>query len=162
VFVDWKNANDYCLWLSKKEGKKYRLPTEAEWEHCCRAGTKTQYSFGDNDGELLRYGWINTNSQGKAQPVKELDPNPWGLHDMHGNVWKWCQDVYDPNYYQTSPKQDPPGPSAGRPRVVRGGSWTVAAVHCRSAFRGLLNPETRNGDYGLRVLLVLPAGPVRP
>jgi formylglycine-generating enzyme required for sulfatase activity len=176
VFVDWKNTNDFCLWLSKKEGKEYRLPTEAEWEYCCRAGTKTRYSFGDNEGELSRYAWISTNSQGNAHPVKELDPNPWGLYDMHGNVGEWCQDLYDMTpediahlwerpwsvYYKASPRKDPPGPAAGLGRMVRGGSWYNAPVFCRSAFRGHTGPDARGHQIGFRVLLVLPAGGVRP
>jgi formylglycine-generating enzyme required for sulfatase activity len=163
VWVDWKNAVDFCLWLSKKERKKYRLPTEAEWEYCCRAGTKTRYAFGDNEGDLPRYAWIAANSMGKPQPVKGLDPNPWKLHDMHGNVWEWCQDVYDPNYYKISPPKDPPGLSAGGQRVFRGGSWNSAPVHSRSAFRYHTDPGSRHDYVGFRVVLVPspPAG-VRP
>jgi formylglycine-generating enzyme required for sulfatase activity len=163
VLVDWKNANDFCLWLSKQEGKQYRLPTEAEWEYSCRAGTKTQYSFGDNVGDLPRYAWMSTNSQGKAQPVKGRDPNPWKLHDMHGNVWEWCQDVYDANYYKTSPPKDPPGPGAGGERVLRGGGWPHGPVTCRSTFRHHYGTGHRNDSLGFRVVQVPspPAG-VRP
>jgi len=142
VWVDWNNAVAFYLWLSKKEGEKYRLPTEAEWEYSCRAGTKTRYSFADNEGEIRRYAWIITNSRGKAQPVKGLLPNPWGLRDMHGNVWEWCQ-------------EDPPGPfTAGGGRVLRGGSWRLAPVYCRSAFRQRGAPGHRSHDIGFRAVLV--------
>ena len=95
--------------------------------------------------------------------MKQLKPNPWGLYDMHGNVWQWCQDSYDPNYYKTSPKQDPPGPPAGGGRVFRGGSWLCGPVDCRSAFRGHHAPGRRDYDHGFRVVLV-PSSPggVRP
>jgi formylglycine-generating enzyme required for sulfatase activity len=152
VFVTWNNAVDFCLWLGQKEGKNYRLPTEAEWEYSCRAGTKSRYSFGDNEGALLNYAWINTNSKGRTQAVKQLKPNPWKLHDMHGNVWEWCADVYDPNYYKSSPAKDPPGPSAGGSRVVRGGSWGDAPVRCRSAFRSHYSPGYRFNFFGFRVV----------
>ncbi|HTU18544.1 MAG TPA: bifunctional serine/threonine-protein kinase/formylglycine-generating enzyme family protein [Gemmataceae bacterium] len=162
VFVDWNNAVAFCRWLSKKQGKKYRLPSEAEWEYSCRAGSKTRYSFGDNEGDLLGYAWINTNSQWKAHPVKGLDANAWKLYDMHGNIREWCRDVYDANYYKSSPLKDPPGSSAGGQRVVRGGSWNHAPLHCRSAFRDRSPPGRRDHYIGFRVVLVVPAGGVVP
>jgi formylglycine-generating enzyme required for sulfatase activity len=158
VFVTWQNAVDFCIWLSQKEGKKYRLPTEAEWEYSCRAGTKTRYSYGDQETELLRYAWINANSQSRTHPVGGLEKNSWGLFDMHGNVWEWCQDVYDANYYKTSPKKDPPGPSAGGERVVRGGSWPDWPVDCRSAFRHHFDLGYSHDHLGFRVVLVSSPG----
>ena len=110
-----QNAVDFCTWLSEKEGKTYRLPTEAEWEYCCRAGRAgTRYCFGDDDAELGSYAWYAANSEGKTHPVGRKKANAWGLHDMHGNVMEFCQDLYDANYYKTSPKQDPPGGVAPR------------------------------------------------
>src|SRR5262249_51384102 len=120
VCVSWDDAVAFCNWLSNQEGTKYRLPTEAEWECSCRAGSKDRWCFGDNGGELLNYARIRSNSQFHPWPVAGLKENAWGLHDMHGNVWEWCQDKYDPNYYKTSPRKDPPGPSTGRGRVIRG------------------------------------------
>jgi formylglycine-generating enzyme required for sulfatase activity len=153
VFVDWNNAVAFCQWLSKKEGKKYRLPTEAEWEYCCRAGTKTRYTFGDNEEDLGSHAWFGANAANKAQPVKKLKLNPWKLHDMHGNVWQWCQDVYDPNYYKSRPPKDPTGPGADGERVFRGGSWADTPERCRSASRSHGVPGDRHGFLGFRVIL---------
>jgi formylglycine-generating enzyme required for sulfatase activity len=133
------------------------VPTDAKWAHSCRAGSTGRWSFGDNEGELLNYARIGSNSQGHPWPVAGLKQNAWGLHDMHGNVWEWCHDEHDPNYYKTGPPKDPPGPGGGE-RVFRGGSWSPRAVPCRSAFRGHNVPGFRNLDLGFRVLLVLPAG----
>jgi formylglycine-generating enzyme required for sulfatase activity len=144
VCVTWTDAVAFCDWLSKKEGEKYALPTEAQWEYCCRAGTQTKYSFGDDDQELVNYAWINRNAgqKKKTQPVGQLRPNPWGLYDMHGNVREWCADYYRSDYYQKSPKEDPPGPGDSEPfnraretRVIRGGSWFRTEGYCPSSFR---------------------------
>ena len=123
VCVSWNDAVEFCQWLSKEEGKTYRLPTEAEWEYSCRAGSKGRWSFGDDEGELWDYARVGGNSQNHAWPVAGLKANAWGLYDMHGNVEQWCQDLFDPNYYKTSPPKDPPGPAAGDERVARGGFW---------------------------------------
>ena len=163
VFVSWNNAVDFCNWLSKKEGKAYRLPTEAEWEYSCRAGKAgSRYCFGDDEAQLEDYAWYNKNSGGGTHPVGKKKPNDWGLYDMHGNAWGWCQDNYDPNYYKTSPPKDPPGPGAGGGRVARGGSWPFPPVYSRSAFRGYLPPDMRFNCGGFRVLLVSPPGGVQP
>ena len=163
VSVIWTNAVDFCTWMSQKEGEKYRLPTEAEWEYSCRAGTKTRYSCGDRDTDLLLYAWSRTHLQGWTHPVGRLKRNPWGLFDMHGNVREWCQDVYDPKYYESSSKKDPPGPSTRGGRVNRGGSWDSSPVHCRSAFRFHGIPHYRDKHVGFRVLLVpSSSGGVRP
>src|SRR5262249_5940693 len=123
VFVTWQNAVDFCTWLSEKESTKYRLPTEAEWEYSCRAGKgETKYCFGNEEAELAKYAWYRVNSGGKTHPVAKLKANDWGLFDMHGNAWEWCQDNYDPDYYSHSPKQNPPGGTGGD-RVFRGGAW---------------------------------------
>jgi formylglycine-generating enzyme required for sulfatase activity len=159
VCVSWNDAVEFCNWLSKEEGKTYRLPTEAVWEHSCRAGSKGRWCFGDDEGELLNYARIRSNSQRHTWPVAGLKANAWALYDMHGNAWEWCQDAYDANYYKTSPPKDPPGPAAGEP-VIRGGSWNNSSVACRSAFREHLWPGWRSNNLGFRVVLVVspPAG----
>ncbi len=154
VWVSWTNAVDFCTWLSEKEGKKYRLPTEAEWEYSCRAGTKTRFSCGDEETELLRYAWIGANSQRRTHPVGGLKRNPWGLFDMHGNVWEWCADWFDPEYYKRSLRQDPQGPENGERRVQRGGCWLDYGRNCRAAFRVNGAPGDRRDYVGFRVALV--------
>ncbi len=148
--VSWNNATEFCRKLSQKEGKKYRLPTEAEWEYACRAGTTTPFNFGSslngdnaNCSAIEPYG---TETKGKyverPTTVGSFKPNAFGLYDMHGNVWQWCQDWLGDDYYANSPKNDPQGPSAGSFRVIRGGSWGSFAVLCRSARRGVGAPRT--------------------
>ena len=98
-----------------------RLPTETEWEYACRAGTQTAYSFGDDVGQLGDYAWYPANSNSQTHPVGQKKPNAWGLYDMHGNVWEWCQDWYDETYYGQSPEKNPQGPGSGQYRLLRGG-----------------------------------------
>jgi formylglycine-generating enzyme required for sulfatase activity/serine/threonine protein kinase len=155
VCVSLKDAADFCNWLSKQEGKEYRLPTEAEWEYSCRAGSKGRWSFGDDEGELLNHARTFSNSKGHTWPVAGLKENAWGLHDMHGNAWEWCQDAYDADYYKTSPPKDPPGPRAGGARVCRGGSWYDPPAACRSAFRSHEDLGFRFDNNGFRVVLVV-------
>ena len=160
VCVSWNDAVEFCQWLSKQEGKTYRLPTEAEWEYSCRAGSKGRWSFGDNEGELWDYARVGGNSQNHAWPVAGLKANAWGLYDMHGNVEQWCQDLFDPNYYKTSPPKDPPGPAAGDERVARGGFWLWDdAWWSRSAMRHKHNPAGRANFIGFRVVLVVSPPP---
>ena len=135
--VSWHDAIAFCNKLSEREGLKpyyqldaatrsggegYRLPTEAEWEYACRAGSTTRYSFGDDAASLGEYAWFNGNSGGKTHPVGQKRPNAFGLYDMHGNVWEWCWDVYAA-YNANSPGADPDGPSGASGRVIRGGCW---------------------------------------
>lgn len=132
-------ANKYCEWLSAKTGHFYRLPTEAEWEYACRAGTTTVYSFGDNPVNLPEYAWFFENSNSKYQKVGRKKPNPWGLYDMHGNVAEWCLDQYDPNFYwqQNDKLSVSPWNKATQPypHVVRGGNWWDDPDRLRSAAR---------------------------
>ena len=161
VCVSWNDAVEFCQWLSKEEGKTYRLPTEAEWEYSCRAGSRGRWSFGDDEGELWDYARVGGNSQHHSWPVAGSKANAWGLYDMHGNVEQWCQDLFDPNYYKTSPPKDPPGPAAGDERVARGGFWLWDdAWWSRSAMRHKHNPAGRANFIGFRVVLVVspPAG----
>jgi formylglycine-generating enzyme required for sulfatase activity len=152
--VSWNDAKTFCDWLSDKEGKQYALPTEAQWEYCCRAGSRTKFYFGDDERALAQYAWYKANSEMKAHPVGQKVANPWGLYDMHGNVWQWTADWYAADYYQKSPKEDPPGPSAGEFRVQRGGAWYYD-VYCRSAHRfGRNTPSNRSTDFGFRVALL--------
>jgi formylglycine-generating enzyme required for sulfatase activity len=161
VFVSWNAAIDFCKWLSEKEGKTYRLPTESEWEYCCRAGKSGfRYCYGDDDAQLEDYAWYHKNSGGGTHPVGQKKPNDWGLHDMHGNAWEWCQDYYAQNYYKRSPVKDPKGPDVGGMRVHRGGTYKSHGLSCRSASRPSYPAD---GEYdGFRVLLVLPSGGFRP
>ncbi len=149
--VSWPQAAVFCNARSRREGLKpcydentakcdfeadgYRLPTEAEWEYACRAGTNTDYSFGNDTRRLGDYAWFADNAEKKTHPVGQQRPNPWGLCDMHGNVWQWCNDIYDKNYYKVSPDKKPRGPDSGKEYVLRGGSWKSSADECRSAYR---------------------------
>ena len=137
--VTWEAVQDFLKKLSKKEGKEYRLPTEAEWEYACRAGSTTRYYFGDDEAKLGDYATYKDQLHGKARPVGEKKPNAWGLYDMHGNVWEWCQDWYGP--YAKDAVVDPTGPAQGVVRVLRGGSAGATPLVCRSALRGGLVVE---------------------
>ena len=128
---------------------KYRLPTEAEWEWACRAKSIGRFSFGDDQARLKEHAWYNKNSAGKTHPVGQLQPNAWGLYDMHGNVWEWCQDWF--GSFTERPVNDPKGPGSGESRVIRGGSWTLDRGTLRSADRRSSNPDNRNGHIGFRV-----------
>jgi sulfatase modifying factor 1 len=150
--ITWNDAVAYCKWLSDQEKTTYRLPTEAEWEYACRAGTTTQYSHGDDYDELPKYGWLRKNADSKSHPVGTKLPNGFGLFDMHGNLFEWCGDYFDEKWYSTSPPNDPNGPSAGSYRVIRSGYWNNYASGCRSASRFKLS--TRNGNVGFRCVSV--------
>ena len=137
----------------KEAGRKYRLPTEAEWEYACRAGSTTSYSFGDSAKSLGEFAWFGENSERKIKPhpVGEKKANRWGLYDMHGNVWEWCQDWYAD--YPTGAVTDPQGPNGGSLRVLRGGGWFNDSADCRSAYCGKFDPTFRIRSIGFRVAL---------
>jgi formylglycine-generating enzyme required for sulfatase activity len=154
--LSWDDAVEFCRRLSelpaeKAAGNVYRLPTEAEWEYACRAGTTTKYSFGDDESELGDYAWYGVNSDQKTHPVGSKKPNAWGLYDMYGNVWEWCQDWYGD--YPSVSVTDPSGATSGSYRVGRGGGWFNTAGYCRSAYRNRCYPSGRRNDYGFRVCL---------
>jgi formylglycine-generating enzyme required for sulfatase activity len=155
--VSWHDAVEFCKKLSdlpeeKKAGRVYRLPTEAQWEYACRAGSKTAYSFDDEEGLLPEHGWFDRNSSGRTHTVGLLEPNAWGLYDMHGNVWEWCSDGYEK--YPKGAVSDPTGPKEGSRRALRGGSWDFQAAYCRSGLRLGNGPSYRGiNDYGFRVAL---------
>ncbi|MGC4004384.1 MAG: SUMF1/EgtB/PvdO family nonheme iron enzyme [Pirellulales bacterium] len=169
VNVTWNDAVAYCKWLSEKEEKPYRLPTEAEWEYACRAGGKGLYYFGDDPEQLAKHAntgdktgkayfgdyWENTIAADDGfrytAPVGSFPANPFGLHDMHGNVWEWVSDYYDENYYKSSPTDDPKGPAEGRLRVRRGGAWHTSPLWVRASFRNWNTPVTRYLNLGFRV-----------
>lgn len=148
--VSWDDAQEFLRRLGEKDGKPYRLPTEAEWEYAARAGTTTAYCFGDDPKLLREYGWYDENSGGRARAVGQLEANAWGLHDVHGNVWEWVQDWYADNYYQQSGLIDPKGPEEGQYRVVRGGSWNDDALDLRVSVRRWVDPGYRFVSIGFR------------
>jgi formylglycine-generating enzyme required for sulfatase activity len=168
--VSWEDAVAFCKKLSalpaeKAAGRVYRLPTEAEWEYACRAGTTTAFAFGDAlsstqanfDGAQPYGGAKKGPALGRTCPVGSYKANAWGLHDMHGNIWEWCNDWQDASYYGTGPMKDPQGPATGKTRVSRGGAWGFGATHCRSAYRGHDDPAGRYNNTGMRVVCVVPA-----
>lgn len=153
--VSWDDAQEFIRRLNAKEGgNSYRLPTEAEWEYAARAGTTPVYSFGDDRRDLDRYAWHGEDfAEGGTHPVGEKLPNPWGVFDVHGNVWEWVQDWYSDSYYAQSPSNDPQGPASGRQRVVRGGSWHQTATSWRSSSGKAYNSDYRGISIGFRVLM---------
>ena len=179
----WSDAVKYCNARSKAESLEpcydlntwkcnfdangYRLPTEAEWEYACRAGTTTAYFFGDDESKLKAYAWYEDNSGGRPRPVSQKPANPWGLYDMCGNVWEWCNDFYKVDYYQESPKENPRGPESGETKVLRGGAWKFSAESCRSGYRYNENPGYSDvcfgyDIYGFRCVRNAPAAAASP
>jgi formylglycine-generating enzyme required for sulfatase activity len=168
--VSWNDAGKFCEWLSVKEHQKYRLPTEAEWEYACRAGTRTRFWSGDDPESLVKIANTYDKSTSRIQPeyaayalksddgfeftapVGRYQPNAFGLYDMHGNVWQWVSDFYTPDYYTRSPVDDPQGPPSGRGHVRRGGGWASWSLYCRSSFRNRNTSESRYFNLGFRVL----------
>ena len=169
--VRWAEAVAYCAKLTVQEraagrlpvGYEYRLPTEAEWEYACRAGTTTAFSFGNDESQLGEYAWYDANSGRTSHPVGQKKPNGWGLYDMLGNVVEWCQDkrlTASHGNYPGGSVTDPQGPPTGSRRLVRGGGWQVEAWYCRSADRGLsLVPGVRHGVVGFRPVLAPTTNP---
>jgi formylglycine-generating enzyme required for sulfatase activity len=154
--VSWDDAVEFSKKLSQKEGKTYRLPTEAEWEYACRAGTTTKFSFGDDESQLGDYAWYKQNSGSKTHSVGTLKPNAWGLYDMHGNVWEWCLDFYAKDWYSKGPAENPLNESHGdkNSRVIRGGGWLYdSSILCRVSDRIGDHPYDRNVLSGFRIVL---------
>lgn len=170
--VKWNHAMLFCEMLSavpeeKAAGRCYRLPTEAEWEYACRAGTSTRFNTGDTlTMHQARFRWGgNLSEPGPTEPVGSYQPNPWGLFDMHGNVWEWTSDWFSANFFRESPVDDPQGPATGTHHTLRGGSASVEAYECCSAMRGesasdgpdSSSPQrfAKYGDFGIRVVCQL-------
>ncbi len=162
--VRWSDAVRFCDKRSELEGLQpcydlgnwscnfdadgYRLPTEAEWEYACRAGATTAYFFGDEAAKLGEYAWYDRNAGGRPHPVGGKRPNAWDLYDMCGDVWEWCHDLYQVDYYAQAPRQDPRGPTEGRTRVVRGGAWRSSDETCRCGYRYNENPGYADVCFG--------------
>jgi WD40 repeat protein len=156
TYVSWDDAVAFCKQLSAREGQTYRLPTEAEWEYACRAGTETAWSFGDDEKSLGDYAWYRENADSAgaayAHQIGLKKPNAFGLYDMHGNVYEWCHDYYGEDYYQQSPQLNPPGPAVGSSRVLRNGSWGSQLRHTRSGRRLWEDADDRGGANGFRLV----------
>jgi formylglycine-generating enzyme required for sulfatase activity len=154
--VGWEDCQQFIRGLNDSDPSgRFRLPTEAEWEHACRAGSRTIFSFGDDERDLANHGWFRSNSKGQTHPVGQKKPNAWGLYDMHGNVCEWCADWYDPEYYRhfcgDETVENPAGPEIGFEHVVRGGSWDSDAMGCYSGVRSFALPDTRKPSIGFRL-----------
>jgi formylglycine-generating enzyme required for sulfatase activity len=166
--IDFPRAVEFCRRLSnlpaeRRAGRSYRLPTEAEWEHACRAGTFTAYYWGDEPiVHLLNYrGRYDSNEPeqrhpGRTTPVGSYPPNGFGIHEMHGNVWEWTSDWYDQDWYKNSPQVDPQGPNEAdeETRTIRGGCWHAVGICCRSAHRFGEEVDTQDDYTGFRVVMV--------
>jgi formylglycine-generating enzyme required for sulfatase activity len=168
VHVGWNDAIAFCHWLSSREGQHCRLPTEAEWEYACRAGTTKRFGDSDDEETVKRIANIADAALRKRlptaetaapwndgypfiSPVGQFRPNAFGLYDMQGNVWEWCADWYGFDYYASSPVADPPGPDSGTHRVLRGGCWYTGVRSARCARRFGFQPEVRSDCMGFRV-----------
>ena len=180
--IGWGKAALYCNLRSEAEGLEpcyndfgecdfqangYRLPTEAEWEYACRAGSDTAYSFGSDPATLGQNAWFKSNANKKTHAVGKKVPNAWGLYDMHGNVAEWCNDFYAEDYYQQSPDKNPTGPTEGEKNVLRGGHWAASATACQSAHRMSEEPGFSDACFsrdaiGFRCVRKAPADRRRP
>jgi formylglycine-generating enzyme required for sulfatase activity len=156
-YIKWSDADLFCKILSKRTQRKVALPSEAQWEYACRAGSKTAYCFGDDASELSEYAWHQENAWIKdgwyPNTVGQKRPNSWGLYDMHGNVWEWCRDSYDKEYHKKSGNVDPENTTDVAFRVLRGGSSNFKARYCRSAVRVSGHCGSSRGNDGFRVVV---------
>jgi len=169
VNITWNDAVAFCQWLSRKEGKTYRLPTEAQWEYACLAQSSMRYHYGNSPDELVKAANV-LDAKGRTTfphvqeltfhpgtemkftiPVGSMKSNQFGLYDMHGNVWEWCADWYGADYYSNSPVDDPAGPDSGKRRVRRGGGWNSFPLWARASFRNWNKPQSRCVNLGFRV-----------
>jgi len=157
IRATWDDAMEFCRRLTRfpqelDAGRTYRLPSEAEWEYACRAGSTTTYPWGDDRQQTVDHCWYVANASGRPQQVGQKTANQWGLSDMLGNVWEWCSDWYAEDFYLCSPPVDPVGPDAGLCRVIRGGGWGDTARFCRSACRGKASPDNHGSAIGFRIV----------
>jgi len=161
VDVSWQDAKEYCAWLSKESERPIRLPSEAEWECACRGGSDDELTCGDDEERLSEYAWFDENSEGRAHDVGTKRPNRWGLHDLHGNVWEWCEDTYYRSY-EDGPMDGSPRTEGGMEfkdthyRALRGGDWRSATRGCRSAFRSWCHASGKHRYPGFRPAFVPP------
>ena len=155
--VSWEAVQEFLKKVNEKSGSKYRLPTEAEWEYCCRSGGTNFFGLGTNHlpvsrDKLGEYAWYRANSENQTHAVGEKKSNAWGLHDMHGNVWEWCQDWYRADYYSRAPAKDPINDTSSPERVFRGGSWFLEWRNLRAAFRSGNIPSFKSQYVGFRLV----------
>jgi sulfatase modifying factor 1 len=153
VNVSWSDALNYCDWLSEKLDKNISLPTEAQWEYAARGGNQSKGYKYAGGRSMAAVGWYGDNSGDKTHNVATKKANELGLYDMSGNVWEWCRDWYDADYYASSPRTNPKGPSSGARRVLRGSAWHYSASYCRVAVRLISIPSSRSINFGFRVAL---------
>ncbi len=152
--VSWADARDFIRRLNEQSGQKWRLPTEAEWEYAARGGgMKLRFAGTDSKENLDEYAWYDNNSDMKPHQVGTKKPNGLGLHDMSGNVWEWCSDRYDRNYYKQSPRDNPKGDPFGINRIMRGGSASSGQGFLRASYRDYVAPTVRGDLFGLRLVL---------
>lgn len=152
VCVSYNDAKAYTLWLSKKTSQTYRLPSESEWEYVARAGTTTKYSFSNSSSNLNFYSWFQNNSNSKLHRINMKKPNLWGIYDVHGNVWEWCEDWYFEDYTNTPIDGSANNILKQNKKVLRGGSWVSIATNLRSANRFWITPTHSSSHYGFRLL----------
>ena len=153
--VSWYDCQKFIEKLNELEGKEvYRLPTEAEWEYACRAGSDGSYCFGSNEGMLSEYAWYSVNSKKRSHPVGKLKPNAWGIYDMHGNVWEWCLDWY--SKYTTTPQDNPRGAANSKFKIFRGGSFMMSGMQCSSFYRSGTEPKKHGRSIGFRIVRTEP------
>jgi formylglycine-generating enzyme required for sulfatase activity len=151
--VTWEDTQQFCRTITQQSGEIVRLPTDAEWERACRAGTNTVFNTGDSEADLCCAAWYGDNSNDETHVVGEKAPNVWGLYDMHGNVAEWCDDKM--RKYSTEPQVDPRGPSVWRHRAIRGGAYKDMPRYCRATFNEGEPPDTRNSLLGFRVIVAV-------
>jgi formylglycine-generating enzyme required for sulfatase activity len=164
INVSWNDASEYAKWLSQKTGQNYKLPSETQWEYATKAGTTTKYSFGDDEKQLAQYAWYDKNSYDKGKNhsdygthnIGSKKPNPWGLYDVHGNVWEWVDDWYVNNYKNTPRDENSNIKGEKKYRVVRGGSWVYYAISSRTAVRSSFRPAYSGSNIGFRLSRTLP------
>ncbi len=152
--ISWDDVQDFIGKFNQRTGKRYRLPTEAEWEYAAKGGVRNEKWAGTNsESEVGDYAWYSGNANGKVHPVGQKKPNGLGLYDMSGNVWEWVQDWYDKHYYKDGPKNNPPGPSSGMSHVFRGGSWSRNAMFVTTSVRSRITPGCSLDYYGFRLAM---------